>query len=104
AGSAAVALAVGAALMVHGGIGANVGGGDLHGMFLPRYEYAARAARAGSLALWNPYEFCGMPMLGTAQGGVLYPPVLVLFNLSWWTALQLFFVFHVFVLAWGMQV
>lgn len=29
--------------------------------------------RSGSLPLWNPYIFGGMPLLGAAQGGVLFP-------------------------------
>ena len=29
--------------------------------------------RAGFLPLWNPYIFCGMPLHGAAQAGVLFP-------------------------------
>ena len=27
--------------------------------------------------LWNPYQLCGIPWLGTLQGGFFYPPHLV---------------------------
>jgi len=40
---------------------------------VPLREAAARIALAGSLPLWNPYVFCGMPLHGAAQGGLLFP-------------------------------
>lgn len=33
----------------------------------------AEMVRSGSLPLWNPYVFGGMPLLAAAQGGVLFP-------------------------------
>ncbi|MFZ1220154.1 MAG: hypothetical protein WAO00_12735, partial [Chthoniobacterales bacterium] len=33
----------------------------------------ANQLHAGSLPLWNPSLFCGMPILGAAQAGVLFP-------------------------------
>src|SRR5262245_32225207 len=30
--------------------------------------------RNGQLPLWNPYVFCGMPLLAAIQPGALYPP------------------------------
>jgi hypothetical protein len=35
---------------------------------------AANITLGGSLPLWNPYIFGGMPLLGSAQGGLLFPP------------------------------
>ena len=35
---------------------------------------AADIVLGGSLPLWNPYLFGGMPLLAAAQGGVLFPP------------------------------
>jgi hypothetical protein len=88
-------------LLTRGGIWEHVGGADLHGEYIPRFVYAAEAVRALRLPLWNPFEFCGTPLLGSGQG-VLYPPVLVLFGtLTPWTALQAFYALHLFVLAWG---
>ena len=34
---------------------------------------AAQLVRSGNLPLWNPYIFGGIPLLGAAQGGVLFP-------------------------------
>ncbi|HBB98785.1 MAG TPA: hypothetical protein DC054_25685, partial [Blastocatellia bacterium] len=34
---------------------------------------AAQMMRSGYLPLWNPYIFSGMPLLATAQVGILYP-------------------------------
>lgn len=34
---------------------------------------AASLVRAGYLPLWNPYIFAGLPLLGAAQAGVLFP-------------------------------
>ncbi|HAF14093.1 MAG TPA: hypothetical protein DCK99_10430 [Blastocatellia bacterium] len=33
----------------------------------------ANLIRSGYLPLWNPYIFCGMPLHGAAQAGVLFP-------------------------------
>jgi hypothetical protein len=34
----------------------------------------AQIIRSGSLPLWNPYIFGGMPLFASAQGGLLFPP------------------------------
>src|SRR4029077_14997722 len=34
---------------------------------------AAQIIRSGQLPLWDPYVFSGMPLLATAQVGILYP-------------------------------
>jgi hypothetical protein len=102
AGCGCAALAIGAVL-VGGGIWDKVAGLDLYGISLPKYEAAARAARELRLPLWNPYEFCGMPLLGNAQGALLYPPVILLFGaLPARAALQALYGFHFLVLACGM--
>src|SRR5213592_3072885 len=63
-----------------GGFGARVNGEDLYVAFLPQQRYVAESLRAGHFPLWNPYEFCGLPLLGVAQASALYAPV-VLANL-----------------------
>jgi hypothetical protein len=35
---------------------------------------AANVTLGGNLPLWNPYIFGGMPLLASAQGGLLFPP------------------------------
>jgi Bacterial membrane protein YfhO len=102
--AAAVALVVGGALIAGGGVWEQVNSGDLHGMYLPWYRYAARSVlEDGRLPLWNPAAFCGTPVLGLGQTAVLYPPVLVLFGLlPSWTALQAFLALHAGLLAGGL--
>jgi Bacterial membrane protein YfhO len=40
---------------------------------VPLRIVAAQLVRSGSFPLWNPYIFGGMPLLGAAQGGLLFP-------------------------------
>ncbi len=40
---------------------------------VPLRVAAANIMRQGSLPLWNPYIFCGMPLHAAAQGGLLFP-------------------------------
>lgn len=56
-------------------IRAHVGFSDLAAYFLPKYQYVSERIAAGSLPLWNPLEFGGIPLLATLQPAVLYPPV-----------------------------
>ena len=35
---------------------------------------AANITLGGNVPLWNPYIFSGMPLFGSAQGGLLFPP------------------------------
>ena len=98
-----IAVALGAAITVGGGFWSHTFGGDLHGLFLQRYEYVGRLASHGRLGWWDPYQFCGMPLLGQMQGGALYPPVLVAFALfPSATALQVLLTAHLGVLSLGM--
>lgn len=40
---------------------------------IPLRVAAANLIRSGSLPLWNPYIFCGLPLHGAAQAGLLFP-------------------------------
>ena len=40
---------------------------------VPLRVAAANILRAGSLPLWNPYYFSGIPLLASSQAGVLFP-------------------------------
>jgi hypothetical protein len=40
---------------------------------VPMRVAVANLIRAGHLPLWNPYIFCGLPLFGAAQAGVLFP-------------------------------
>jgi len=41
--------------------------------FYPWRHFAARTLRAGTIPLWNPYQFCGTPFVANSQSAVLYP-------------------------------
>ena len=40
---------------------------------IPLRVAAAHLIRSGRLPLWNPYMFCGLPLHGAAQAGLLFP-------------------------------
>lgn len=65
--------------------------------FYPWRLLAARTLHQGFLPLWNPYQFCGTPLLANSQSAVLYPlnvlfvllPVARAFGASVWLHLAL---------------
>ena len=63
------------------------GGGDLVSFLWPQYSFAAETIRSGSIPLWNPHLYSGIPFLADNQSGVLYPINLLAFlvfpNLSY---------------------
>src|SRR5438046_619253 len=48
--------------------------GDIVTSFYPYRTIAARAAREGTLPLWNPYMLSGAPFLANTQSALFYPP------------------------------
>jgi hypothetical protein len=55
---------------------------DVAAYFHPLWSAAARQMRAGTIPSWDPNAWCGVPLLGDPQVGVLYP-------LNWlWLALH----------------
>jgi hypothetical protein len=77
-------------------VGASVTGwSDLASYHLPKYQYAVERLASGSLPLWDPYEFAGIPFLASLQPGVFYPPVMFFYSLwSGEPAHVGFFAFH----------
>lgn len=47
------------------------------GAFLPWRLFAARSLGAGTVPLWNPYQFCGAPFVANVQSAVFYPGMLL---------------------------
>ena len=41
--------------------------------FYPWRFFAAETLRAGTIPLWNPYQFCGTPFVANSQSAVFYP-------------------------------
>jgi hypothetical protein len=73
--------------------------GDFVTWYFPSHEYAIERIRHGALPLWNPYLDCGMPFLGEADHGTLYPPSLLLLPFAgdrhlFFRALEFFTLLH----------
>ena len=68
---------------------------DLLWYFFPSYDGFFGALRDGAPILWNPYQFCGMPWLGTLQAGFFYPPHLLYALLPTTSALAASTMLHV---------
>lgn len=81
------------------------GGGDLANFLYPTYRFVAESWRQGTIPLWNPYVFGGMPAIGDIQTGVLYPINLLVFFLAdplTFRHLELLAVAHFFLAGAGM--
>ncbi|MBI3782443.1 MAG: YfhO family protein [Deltaproteobacteria bacterium] len=50
-----------------------VGGGDLYTQVYPMAYRTFDWLRHGYLPLWNPYQYCGMPLMATVLYGPFYP-------------------------------
>ena len=71
---------------------------DLARYFYPLREYAFGLLKQGILPLWNPYIFCGNPLIATHQTAIFYPVSLVYLFGNFDKAFNLFIYIH-FVLA-----
>ena len=47
---------------------------DVQFYFYPYHALAASLLGRGELPLWNPFAFCGLPLLGDGQTALFYPP------------------------------
>jgi len=47
---------------------------DAFEFYYPSYKWLYAELAAGRLPLWNPYQLCGIPTVGTLQPGLFYPP------------------------------
>jgi hypothetical protein len=82
--------------------------GDLASQFIYWRAFTAEQLRHGHLPLWNPHVFCGMPFLGAAPAGVLYPPNWLDLALSLPRSINLTTGLHVFLAGlftyiWGLR-
>ncbi len=55
------------------------GGGDLASFYFPGYAFAAQQIQMGTIPLWNPHLFSGIPFAADVQMGLFYPLNWVLF-------------------------
>ncbi len=49
------------------------GGGDLTSLYFPTYSYVSGQIQSGTIPLWNPFIFSGMPLAADIQTGLFYP-------------------------------
>ena len=78
--AAAVTLLALAALVWAPALGGHAGRPETHDLleyFYPVYQAFYGSVRAGAPLLWNPYQLCGMPWIGTLLPGFFYPPHIV---------------------------
>jgi hypothetical protein len=52
---------------------------DLANQVLPWFQFQAGELHAGRIPLWDPYQWCGQPLLGQMQPGTAYPLNWILF-------------------------
>ncbi|MDQ6694323.1 MAG: YfhO family protein [Chloroflexota bacterium] len=69
-------------VLTESGIMMPAGGGDLASLYYPNYAYAAHELQRGSIPLWNPYLFSGMPFAADVQSGLFYPLNWIVFALQ----------------------
>jgi hypothetical protein len=75
--AAGIALVALAALVWAPALGGHARRPEIHDLleyFYPVYDAFYGSVRAGAPLLWNPYQLCGMPWLGTLLPGFFYPP------------------------------
>jgi hypothetical protein len=75
---------------------------DLPIFFFPNLKLWVDGVKAGEWPLWNPYSFCGQPLLATLQACMLYPPNLLLLILPLSFAFNLTIALHFFLSGWFM--
>ncbi len=68
---------------------------DLAVYFIPPRMFWVSMIKDGLLPLWNPYSYCGQPLLATLQTGIFYPLNLLLL-LSFDLGFNLIIVLHFF--------
>lgn len=69
---------------------------DLAAFFIPPRYLWVSMVKSFQPPLWNPFNYCGIPLLATLQPGVFYPPHLLYFllpfNIAWnWIIILHFF-------------
>src|SRR5205085_4170314 len=55
------------------------GGGDFASFYFPTYAYVAAQIKSGTIPLWNPHLFGGMPLAADVQTAMFYPLNWILF-------------------------
>jgi len=74
---------------------------DLRIFFYPAYLALFGRLERGELPLWNPYQLCGVPALGSPQNGFFYPPHLLYLVLPSNVAAAVVAVAHLLLIAYS---
>ena len=72
---------------------------DLSRFFYPLRYLMVEQVKAGHIPLWNPYIFCGFPLLATLQPCFFYPLSMVYYMLPYHLAFNYYTVLHYFLAA-----
>ncbi|MBU0501697.1 MAG: hypothetical protein KJ811_00430, partial [Candidatus Margulisbacteria bacterium] len=72
---------------------------DLSRYFYPLRYLMVEQVKAGFWPLWNPYNFCGFPLLATLQIGFFYPLTIIYYILPFNLAFNYFIILHYFLSA-----
>jgi hypothetical protein len=72
---------------------------DLSRYFYPLRYLMVEQVRSGHLPLWNPYIFCGFPLLATLQIGFFYPLTVIHYLLPFNLAFNYYTILHYFLAA-----
>lgn len=72
---------------------------DLSRYFYPLRFLMVEQVKAGILPLWNPYIFCGFPLMASLQVGFFYPLTLIYYLLPYNLAFNYYIILHYFLAA-----
>ena len=72
---------------------------DLSRYFYPLRHLMVDQVKMGILPLWNPYVYCGMPLMAGLQVGLFYPLTFIYYLLPFDLAFNYYIVIHYFLAA-----
>ena len=72
---------------------------DLTYIFHPWKTAVMESLINGKMPLWNPYSYCGMPLMANFQTAVFYPFSIFFYILGFILGLKLFIIIHTFLAA-----
>ncbi|HAX61843.1 MAG TPA: hypothetical protein DCX95_04705, partial [Elusimicrobia bacterium] len=72
---------------------------DLTYLFHPWKTAVRESLLNGKMPLWNPYSYCGMPLMANFQTAVFYPFSIFFYILGFILGLKLFIITHTFLAA-----
>ncbi|MFA6169719.1 MAG: hypothetical protein WC772_03000 [Candidatus Margulisiibacteriota bacterium] len=75
---------------------------DLSRYFYPLRHLMVEQVMSGHLPLWNPYSYCGWPLLATLQICFFYPMTLIYYLLPFGLAFNYYIISHYFLAGWFM--